>query len=62
MDKASSGKIIVGEREITSLNDKKLKVYRRHDVGFVFQFYNLIPNLTAFENVDFNLSARQKSS
>lgn len=52
MDKASSGKIMVGEREITSLNDKKLTVYRRHDVGFVFQFYNLIPNLTAFENVD----------
>lgn len=52
MDKASSGKIRVGEREITSLDDKKLTVYRRHDVGFVFQFYNLIPNLTAFENVD----------
>ncbi len=52
MDKATSGKIMVGEREVTSLNDKKLTVYRRHDVGFVFQFYNLIPNLTAFENVD----------
>ncbi len=52
MDKATSGKISVGERDVTSLDDKKLTVYRRHDVGFVFQFYNLIPNLTAFENVD----------
>jgi len=52
MDKANSGRIVVGDRDITSLNDKKLTVYRRHDVGFVFQFYNLIPNLTAFENVD----------
>lgn len=52
MDKATSGEIVVGERNITSLNDKKLTVYRRHDVGFVFQFYNLIPNLTAYENVD----------
>lgn len=52
MDKATSGKIRVGEKEITSFNDEKLTVYRRHNVGFVFQFYNLIPNLTAFENVD----------
>jgi len=52
MDKATSGEIVVGERDITSLNDKKLTIYRRHDVGFVFQFYNLIPNLTAYENVD----------
>lgn len=52
MDKATSGKISVGERDVTALDDKKLTVYRRHDVGFVFQFYNLIPNLTAFENVD----------
>ena len=52
MDKATSGKITVGEKEITSFGNDKLTVYRRHDVGFVFQFYNLIPNLTAFENVD----------
>ena len=52
MDKATSGKIMVGERDVTSLNDNKLTIYRRHDVGFVFQFYNLIPNLTAYENVD----------
>jgi putative ABC transport system ATP-binding protein len=52
MDKATSGRITVGEKVITGMDDKKLTVYRRHDVGFVFQFYNLIPNLTAFENVD----------
>ena len=52
MDKATSGTIKVGERDVTDLDDKKLTIYRRHDVGFVFQFYNLIPNLTAFENVD----------
>ena len=52
MDKATSGKITVGKKEITSFSDDQLTVYRRHNVGFVFQFYNLIPNLTAFENVD----------
>ena len=52
MDRATSGRITVGEKEITALDDSRLTVYRRHNVGFVFQFYNLIPNLTAFENVD----------
>lgn len=52
MDKATSGKIAVGEKEITAFGNDRLTVYRRHDVGFVFQFYNLIPNLTAIENVD----------
>ena len=52
MDRATSGAITVGKKEITSLNDRQLTVYRRHDVGFVFQFYNLIPNLNAYENVD----------
>lgn len=52
MDKASSGEIYVDGKEITGLSLAKLTDYRRIDVGFVFQFYNLIPNLTAFENVD----------
>ncbi len=52
MDKASSGEIYVDGREITQLSLSKLTDYRRVDVGFVFQFYNLIPNLTAYENVD----------
>lgn len=52
MDRATSGNIQVGKRNVTSLNNKELTVYRRHDIGFVFQFYNLIPSLTALENVD----------
>lgn len=52
MDRATSGTITVGKKEVSALNDRQLTVYRRHDVGFVFQFYNLIPNLTACENVD----------
>lgn len=52
MDKASTGKIIVDEKVITDLSLAELTSYRRVDVGFVFQFYNLIPNLTAYENVD----------
>lgn len=52
MDAASGGHIILGGREITRLNRKGLTDYRRSDVGFVFQFYNLMPNLTALENVE----------
>lgn len=52
MDKATSGRIIVGDKEITGLRSPQLTEYRRHDVGFVFQFYNLMPNLTALENVE----------
>ena len=52
MDKATSGKIIVDGKEITGLRSPQLTEYRRHDVGFVFQFYNLMPNLTALENVE----------
>lgn len=52
MDKASSGDILVDGKNIAQLSLKQLTDYRRVDVGFVFQFYNLIPNLTAFENVD----------
>lgn len=52
MDKATSGRIVVGGKEITGLRSPKLTEYRRLDVGFVFQFYNLMPNLTALENVE----------
>ena len=52
MDTLSSGKIILDGHEISGLNKKQLTDYRRHDVGFVFQFYNLIGNLTALENVE----------
>ena len=52
MDKATSGEVIVDGKEITKLNDKKLIDYRRNDIGFVFQFYNLVQNLTAKENVE----------
>ena len=52
MDRASSGKITVGGKVITDMSDSQLTDYRRLDVGFVFQFYNLMHNLTALENVE----------
>ncbi|RSX50821.1 macrolide ABC transporter ATP-binding protein [Bifidobacterium goeldii] len=52
MDTATSGRVVVGGREITHLRKKELIAYRRNDIGFVFQFYNLVPNLTALENVE----------
>ena len=52
MNSATSGSINVFGKEIVGLNDKELTKYRREDIGFVFQFYNLIPNLTVLENVE----------
>ena len=52
MDSATSGKIILDGKDVTALNKRGLTNYRRNDVGFVFQFYNLMPNLTALENVE----------
>jgi ABC-type ATPase involved in cell division/uncharacterized membrane protein YkoI len=52
MDTASSGKVIVDNNEITRLSRKELITYRRYDIGFVFQFYNLVQNLTAIENIE----------
>ena len=52
MDTLSTGKVFLDGNEISDLNKKHLTEYRRHDVGFVFQFYNLIGNLTALENVE----------
>lgn len=56
MDTATSGSCIVNGKDIIKFNDKQLSKYRRHDIGFVFQFYNLMPNLTALENVRLNES------
>lgn len=52
MDSATSGEVFVDQRDISRLNSRELGKYRRNDIGFVFQFYNLIPNLTALENVE----------
>ena len=52
MDTLSDGKVLLDGHEVSGLNKKQLTEYRRHDVGFVFQFYNLIGNLTALENVE----------
>lgn len=52
MDSCSDGEIIVDGEIVSRYSNKKLTNYRRHDVGFVFQFYNLVPNLTALENVE----------
>ena len=52
MDRATSGEIVIDGKNITKFNKKELANYRRNDVGFVFQFYNLMPNLTALENVE----------
>ena len=55
MENATSGEVIVGANNIASYNDDELCQYRRNDIGFVFQFYNLIQNLTARENVELAL-------
>ena len=52
MDTATSGEVLVDGKNITTLKGKNLIKYRREDIGFVFQFYNLVPNLTAKENVE----------
>ena len=52
MDTLTSGKVFLGDNEVSSFNKRRLAEYRRRDIGFVFQFYNLIPNLTALENVE----------
>ncbi len=52
MDTASTGRVLVDGKDIAKYSPRKLTGYRRDDIGFVFQFYNLIPNLTALENVE----------
>ena len=55
MDKASGGEVLVDGKDIAGYSHKQLTGYRRNDIGFVFQFYNLVPNLTALENVELAL-------
>lgn len=55
MDKTTSGKVLVDGHDIAGYTNKQLTAYRREDIGFVFQFYNLVPNLTALENVELAL-------
>lgn len=52
MDSATSGTIVVDDKDISNADDRQLCEYRRYDIGFVFQFYNLVQNLTAIENVE----------
>lgn len=52
MDTNDEGNVLIDGKDISTFNDKQLTNYRRNDVGFVFQFYNLVPNLTAKENVE----------
>lgn len=52
MDTVTSGTVTVDRRDVSAANEAQLVEYRRADVGFVFQFYNLVPNLTALENVE----------
>ena len=52
MDTLSEGQVILDGKEISAYNQRQLTSYRRYDIGFVFQFYNLVPNLTALENVE----------
>ena len=52
MDTLTSGQVLLDGQEVSNYNKKQLTTYRRYDVGFVFQFYNLVQNLTALENVE----------
>ena len=52
LDKPTSGEIIIDDENITAFSDKELTRYRAREIGFIFQFYNLIPNLTACENIE----------
>ena len=52
MDKATGGALLVDGEDVTAMSERELTFYRRNKIGFVFQFYNLVPNLTALENVE----------
>ncbi len=55
MDRPEKGRVVVGGKDITSYSDDELTLYRRKEVGFVFQFFNLLPNISVFENVEMPL-------
>ncbi len=59
MDTASEGRVVLDGKDVTALDRKGLTMYRRNDIGFVFQFYNLMPNLTAKENVEIAVEMRK---
>ena len=61
IDDCDDGKIRVGGELVNQFNKKRMALYRRHDVGFVFQFYNLVPNLTALENVELATQIGEKA-
>ena len=61
MDKLTGGHVVVDGAEVSAFGKKELTAYRRTDVGFVFQFYNLIPNLTALENVEIAAQLKKDS-
>lgn len=61
MDSPTSGKMIIDNKEITNSSNLELTLYRRYDVGFIFQFYNLMPNLTALENIELASEVSKKS-
>ena len=60
IDKVDSGQIIVNDRDIVKLNDKGLTLYRRNEVGFVYQFFNLINDVTIYQNVTLSPGSRNK--
>ena len=59
IDKPTGGKITIANNDVTGLNESQLAKWRSHTVGFIFQFYNLLPVLTAFENVELRTCTNQ---
>lgn len=62
MDKATSGSVIIAGSDISSYSDKELTTFRRNNIGFVFQNYNLVPNLTAKENVELSIQISKSNA
>ena len=60
MDSPTSGQVMLGETDITSFKDKELTSFRKDKIGFIFQFYNLLPDLTALENVRLSIKGKDK--